>query len=434
METTTSEPNGVGNQTDTQAATANLTHEQNVVKNHEGLDSLPGYVLVIFEKSPRGGAIFSRLVRSGERFPPGFRIPFFDWAQKYFSIAVNDTVLSYTFDHTVTLDDGTEEFVLSFHLKYRVGDARRVAEIWAQDPLQQLRDEAARAIGRYCAKKKAEMFQKRFRELEQLATDPKSAHVVDLCAHATALGLKIISISLEAPLPDYRRKVIDQRNRAAAEIASSAIRHDVDRTRQRTSRAWAHEMSRENVEHKYALQELDLRRRIDLNGQLDEVHRAQQNRRLQEFKTDAVAQALTNVGANIHTPTDLLEGFEAARQISQGMQTDSAGSAAPGALPPGAERLSIASGEDRLSSLLAQGLREIDRWKYTFAQQQALRSALLHMVAEALLDDHADEKVLKQYANQLSELGKNFQPPLGANQRLFLEKFQNFEELKNTLR
>ena len=431
METTKPEPNGVENKAAAQAGQTNLTHEQNVVKSHAGLDSLPGYVLVIFEKSAKGGAIFSRLVRSGERFPPGFRIPFFDWAQKYFSVAVNDTVLSYTFDHLVTLDDGTEEFNLSFHLKYRVADARRVAEIWSQDPLRQLRDEAARVIARNCAKRKAEMLRTRFRELEKIVIDAESAH---LSTHATTLGLKIISISLDAPLPDYRRKVIDQRNRAAAEKASSAIQHDVARTKQQASRAWAHEMSRENVEHKYDLQELDLRRRLELNSQLDEVHRNQQNRRLREFQTEAVAQALTNVGANINTPADLLEGFEAARQISQGTQADTAGSSSSGILAPGAEPLAIGSGEDRLSSLLAQELREVDRWKYTFAQQQALRSALLHIVAEALLDDHADEKVLKQYANKLSELSKSFQPPLGRTQRLFLEKFLNVDKLKDTLR
>lgn len=430
METTIPEPNGVGNQVDT-AAAANLTHEQNVVKNHEGLDSLPGYVLVIFEKSAKGGAIFSRLVRSGERFPPGFRIPFFDWAQKYFSVAVNDTVLSYTFDHPVTLDNRTEKFLLSFHLKYRVADARRVAEIWAQDPLRQLRDEAGRLIARNFAKRKAETIKTRFRELEKIVIDDESAH---LSTHATSLGLKIISISLDAPLPDYWEEVLDQRDRAAAALDSFVNQHKVDRTKQDISRARAHEINKENVEHKSVLQELDLRRRLDLNSQVDEDHRNQQARRLREFQTEAIAQALTNVGANINTPADLLEGFDAARQISSGLQADTAGSASSGTLPPRPELLSIGSGEDRLSGLLAQGIREVDRWNYTFAQRQALRSALLHIVAEALLDDRADDKVLKQYANQLSELGKGFQPPLGRTQRLFLEKFLNFDELKDTLR
>jgi hypothetical protein len=431
METTTPKQNGVENRAAKTAATVNLTHEQSVVKNHEGLDSLPGYVLVIFEKSAKGGAIFSRLVRSGERFPPGFRIPFFDWAQKYFSVAVNDTVLSYTFNHTVTLDDGTEEFVLSFHLKYRVADARRVAEIWAHDPLRQLRDEAARVIGRNCAKRKAEMFRKRFRELEKVVINDESAH---LSTHATTLGLKIISISLDAPLPDYHRQVIDQRNRAAAEKSRFEIDQDVTGFKRTASRKVAQELNIENVHHKYDVQKVELQRQLDLNTELDEVHRNQQTRRLRDMQTDAIGQAITNVGANIDTPDALLQGFDAARQISQGMQTNPPGSSSSGTLPPGVEPLAIGSGDDRLSSLLVQGLREIDRWKYTFAQQQALRSALLHIVAEALLDDHADEKVLKQYTNQLSELGKNFQPPLGRTQRLFLEKFLNFDELKNTLR
>lgn len=425
----TPEPNGFGNPAPSRAL--NLTYEQAVVKDHKGLDSLPGYVLVVFEKSKQGGAIFSRLVKANERFPPGFRIPFLDWSQKYFSVAVNDSVLSYTFEHLLTLDDATDEFNLNFHLSYRVADPAKVAEIREHDPLRQLRDEIVRTIGRNCVKRKAEMFRHRFRELEKLVITSES---VNLSAYATTLGLKIISINLDKPLPDYQRKLIDQQKRGQAEKTSHVIQQDVAHSKQRASREWEHGLQQEDVDHKFDLRSRVLAKTLELQQQEDNLHRAEQNRKLREFQTNAVGRALTNVGENINTPADLREGYEVAREISAGSQSDNSSGSLPTALSPGSELLTIGSGEDRLSSLLAQGLREVDRWNCTFAQKQALRSTLLHITAEALLDDHADDEILKQYAHKLSELGKSSQPPLGSSQRLFLSKFLNFEELKDKLR
>src|SRR5687768_9258129 len=94
----------------------NLTLEQQVAMEHPGLDSWPGHVLVVFERRDQGGAVFSRLVNSGESFGSRFRIPFRDLSQKYFAIAVNNSVLSCSFDHSITLDDGSEEFTINFHL------------------------------------------------------------------------------------------------------------------------------------------------------------------------------------------------------------------------------------------------------------------------------------------------------------------------------
>src|SRR5713101_3043714 len=82
-------------------AVTNLTLEQQVVREYAGLDSLPGFVLVVFEKRDKGGAIFARLVNSGERFRSRFGIPFRDLSKRYFAIAVNDSVLSYAFSHSI---------------------------------------------------------------------------------------------------------------------------------------------------------------------------------------------------------------------------------------------------------------------------------------------------------------------------------------------
>lgn len=298
-------------------ATANLTLEQQVVRENFGLESVPGYVLVIFEKLDNGGAIFSRLVISGERFHS--RIPFRDLSKKYFAIAVNDSVLSYAFDHSITLDNGSEAITLEFHLTYRVADHRKAAEISEHDPLRQLRDEIARVIGRNCAKRKTEMFRNRFRDLERIVIDSES---VRLRSYAAELGFKIISIDLDKLLPESRRQVIDVRNSAEAEKDSFEIQPGVGRIKQKASGEWEHELKKDDIDHEYDLQAQELARRIELPEKVAEVHRAEQKRKLKDIQTDGIGQVITNVGAGINTPEDLLDGFAVAREISTTSEPD----------------------------------------------------------------------------------------------------------------
>jgi|GEM_PF-6245918 len=306
-----------------QNAETNLTFKQGVVKDFSGLDSLPGFVLVIFERRDLGGAVFSRLVNSGERFRSRFSISRRDLWKKYFAIAVNDSVLSYAFDHSIALDDGSEDFILTFQLTFRVADARKVAETREHDPLRKLRDEIARVIARNCARRKAEMFRDRFRDLERIVIDSESAR---LRTYAAELGFKIISIDLDKPLPDYTREVIDKREKAEAEKANFVIEQGVSRVKPETSRAAAHELNIDNIDHEYELQVQELAKRIELQTEADVFHSAQQNRKLRELQTDAVGPALSNVGEGIDLPSTLCEGFEVARETPRSVtvktQTD----------------------------------------------------------------------------------------------------------------
>ncbi|HEY6803624.1 MAG TPA: hypothetical protein VI306_08600 [Pyrinomonadaceae bacterium] len=177
---------------------ANLTYDKRVTIDHFGLDPLPNHVLVIFERTDRGD-IFNQVLNSGEGFRSRMRLPFGAGSQRYFAIGINDTVLSYAFEESIVLDDSGEEFTLKFHLKYRVTDYRKVAETRDMDPLRRLRDEVARVIGRNCAKRKAEMFRDRFRDLERIVIDSESAK---LRPYATELGFKIISIDLDKSSKD----------------------------------------------------------------------------------------------------------------------------------------------------------------------------------------------------------------------------------------
>ena len=307
------------------AVTTNLTLAQQVAKEHLGLDALPGYILVVFERREQGGAVFSRLVSSGESFGSRFRI----FREKYFAIAVNDSVLSYAFDHPIVLEDGSEEFTLKFHLTYRVADPRKVAEILQHDPLRQLREEVVRVIGRNCAKRKAEMFRNRFKDLERIVIDSES---VRLRPYAAELGFRIVSIDLDKPLPDYRRQSPAGRPRPVVLSEPGAVATGF---RQKTSRTsiLTRESRNEDVDHqddlyhKAHVQPRELEGQVVLSDKMDEERQPQQTGKLQSVPTDPASQAINHIDSNIATPAELREddvdvATEIAAEISVATQPD----------------------------------------------------------------------------------------------------------------
>src|SRR5215470_7031727 len=98
--TTTAKPKIATTTTTPAPEPVNLSAQQNFVKLHTGLDAIPGYVVVVFEKL-HGGAKFVKLVT--ERFKR-FYVPW-NSPEKYYGVAVNQSVMRYTFEAPVTLDD-----------------------------------------------------------------------------------------------------------------------------------------------------------------------------------------------------------------------------------------------------------------------------------------------------------------------------------------
>ncbi|MET0621407.1 MAG: hypothetical protein ABW250_00355 [Pyrinomonadaceae bacterium] len=440
----------------------NLTFAQRAVVNREGLDSLPGHVVVVFEKLDKGGAAFSRLINPGERFQKsGFRL--WDTSHKYFSVAVNKAFLSYSFERPVTLDDEIHTFTLKFHLKYRAADPQLVAELRDQDPLRMLRDEISLVVGRSCAQRKWEMVRDRFRELEVVVMNSERAK---LRQYAATLGLEIFSIELDKRLPSDVIAIPQAQEKAEAEKRKFQIEQEVKDTKEEIVRTRAHlrrleDIERQHVErdrelskqyeltdredairrvgqqrdlnevgHQKVMREAELDGQIELREKEDAAHNAARMRKLQEARDEAIATALRNVGAGIGSPAELLEGAQVAQQISMGVQSNGGQSPLPTGLPGAAVGI-LGAGEDGLSGLVNQVISESERLNCTFAQKQAVRSAALHLVAEVLLDDRADEKVLKQYAEKLSEIGSSLQ--LSTTQLRFFQKLRDYERLREYL-
>ncbi|HEU4767470.1 MAG TPA: hypothetical protein VFS77_08840, partial [Pyrinomonadaceae bacterium] len=144
-----------------------LSESLNLLRAHSGLDALPGYVVVVFEKLEHGGAKFAKIVNSDERFKRFF-LPFLSSPDQFFAVAVNQSVLSYTFEEESELDNDIRKFTLVFRLSFRALDARKLAELKGQDPLKRLTERIAQMIKRSCGTRKWDMVKERFRELERI--------------------------------------------------------------------------------------------------------------------------------------------------------------------------------------------------------------------------------------------------------------------------
>ena len=306
------------------------------------------------------------------------------------------------------------------------------------------------------------MVRDRFRELEVVVMNSEKAR---LRQYAATLGVEILSIELDKRLPDDVIEIPKARERAEAEKQKFEIEHEVKRTKEEISRAREHLRRLEDIEHQYSVREKELTEQLKLKGTQDAIHRAEQERdmadvehqynkhgteldkrleldervdrldraeqarKLRGYRTEAIGKALDNVGSGISTPGELFEGAQVAQQISMGMQPDGNPSALPAGMP---DKNLVGPGADSLGGLLSYAITQIEQWNCTFAQKQALRSSIMHIVAEVQLDDHADEKALRQHADKLAELGGKLQ--LTQTQFRLLERFRNYEQLRDYLK
>ena len=447
------------NTANTTQMTIHLSEQQNLVKKHEGLDAVPGYVVVVFEKLERGGARFAKVVNSDERFKKFF--PFWTSPQKYFGIAVNQSVLRYTFASPVTLDDAIHHFTLIFHLTYRAVDPRMLAQLHAQDPLNLLRKMIIEAISRSCKPRKWDMVKERFRELERLLLDSERGKIIQ---YAETLGIQVISLDLdkqlrnddiktdlkEAEAEDRKRglkiehgvKLTEHqlgkaeelefaKNSAYVEKRRFELENEVSKTKDDVRRERDRENQFEDQDHDHKLKSQELKNQLDLQDNVDALHRRDQSRRLNEVKNKAIGDTFTNVSAGINTPDGMLEAFGAVQQMNRALLEDN-GASATAALPS-AGRLGLPSKEETLTSLLISDLVEITRWNYPDAKQRALRSAILHIIAEALLDDQADNAVLQKHVEKLNELASNLHPSLSQTQFHLIDRYRDAESLRRRL-
>ena len=423
----------------------NLTMTEKVLRQHTGLDPLEGYALVVYEQLGESGAEFRGVIEPGQRFQkakPGFLglRP----APNYFAFAVNlAPELPLHFSDHITLDDQIHDLDLSFDLSYCVSNPKTLATMRNQDPLRRVRDEIVRAIKRRFGQAEWEEVrdQYQFRRLEREALDATQSH---LSEYAQRLGLRILSIALNRRLPERSLETVLDEETAESKIRKAEIEQRVARQElqeiyktEKLKRDQQRIIDKEEEAYQHQQREKHLDNQLALQQKEDAAHRIAMSRQIRESQTNAISTAFEKVGQSIESPQDLYEAARAVQEI-QALTSSPPGSATPGSANFPAALSSptagyLSSGEVGLPYLLSQLLAEISRWGYPFEQKQALLSAILHLIAELLLDDRGDEKSLRLYSGKIATLMKEMKPPLSARQFKFLEQFINYDQIRDQL-
>lgn len=396
---------------------ANLTFEQQVLKQPTGLGAQDGYWLVIYESHDGGGASVVEVLQPGVPYEVRKNIFFLRKQPTYFAIAVVDAKQSLQFSEPVTMEDAQwHKFELLFDLTYRVSHHQKVAELREQDPLRRLRDEIALAINRSFKRQDWVQIKQHFPDLEQ-AILQNDLEV--LKPYARELGLQIIGLRLSKRLPE--EELTPEKTTAEAQLKWHKLDLEAEERRREAERA-------------SQLREQELNARLSILNKEAALHAAEQNRLLSEARTQAASKAMLNVGGSIETPAELLDAYRAVREIGEA-SPPSAQTANTSTGLAGYNTRQLAAGmpggaEDTLAKLLGEVLREINQWGHNFAQKRALTSAVLHIVAEVLLNDHADEEKLAVYIRTLKDVGQSLQPQLNRLQRDLLELFLNPAQLR----
>lgn len=372
----------------------NLTIDKGVIKkDHNGLAPLEGYHVVIYEKLDGGGAEYLDVLEPGDRFRRSKILwPKFIWSERnYFAIAVSMSPdLLHQFKERFRLDDQIHEFDLDVDLHYRVTDSTRIANARDADPLRQLCDRIIREIRRLIVQQAWEKIRDAFRTVEQEVVSRAEKIIRD---PATALGFAVQSIALHLQLLEQDI----QGERARAVEAAKRIRLSEEQETQR---------------------------------QMSQFERGE---KLGDAITNGSATAIQNVGQNIDTPSELMEGVRVGQELSSalGRTTGHANQGYSGTLPLGrTERPAVLGrGKSWLESLMGT-LADIDEWDYPVDQRRALISAILHLVAELARDNDANIEQLERYANDIFIMARAFDPPLSAGQNRLVASFKNYAQLR----
>jgi hypothetical protein len=406
----------------------NLTLSLKVAKPHT-IDPLEGHTVVIFEKVGDAGEEYRFEIEPGQT-RPRTKLNLFEWLRgqkppNYFAYAVSGLPeLRWTFTTDVTLDIQAHKFTLLVTLAYSVGGPRLLVTRRNDDPIRQVRDYIAGLLARQFAQRTWGEIRHDFRLMERQII----AATIDAARQfADHFGIRVHGIELnhrlqEKDFADLQQQEAAQRAKEQAELDGEVERAKLAQTAQTDTMksGFDRERALRDKEHEQELSLLDRDHEIDRRSREALLARYRRDDMLDE----AVAQTIVRLTGSAETPDDLLRTFGKLRandQLSIG-----SGSAPQRAILTGGSQQSGAG------PTVAEALSETEQMGFAHKDKQQLQSAILHLIAELLLDGSADEQAIARYAAKIDELRHDLK--LSREHSEYLKQFVHFEPLRESLR
>lgn len=416
----------------------NLTLAQKIIKPHT-IDPLEGHTVVVIEKIGEAGEEFRFEIEPGQRVPRT-ALDLFRWLRggrardRYFAYAVtNNQELRQKYSAPVRMEGQAHSFNLVINLAYAVAEPRLLVTRRNDDPVRQLRDEVAAALRRELARRSWLSIRAEFQELE---TEIVALTRERLQRFASGYGLQLTQLSASCELDEV--DFLDLKDTETIELQKGMVqrRGDLDRVKvAQESKTVAlksdleHDEALRHLKHADELSTLDrlqqlqgrnLKLAFDANLRADGMHAAM---------LEAAQKAILTIGTSIHTPNDLLQAFNAMRTISAqsgGLMEGGAATALPGSA-----MLGLTAGQGGAGPLIAEMLSRTEQFGWERAPKQRLQSAMLHLIAELLLNGDSTKAMLEQYSSRIADIRAQANLPL--EQFDYLKKYVEFDRLAEEL-
>ncbi|MFL5539155.1 MAG: hypothetical protein ACJ8J0_09185 [Longimicrobiaceae bacterium] len=386
---------------------SNLTFEESLVRDVRA-EPLEGHDVVVFERVGEGGEKFLTILPPGTPMKRGLldlvRQP------RYFGVAVDaspDLHLDVR-DHVVLEDDEAHRVELLLDLYYSVSDPRLLAGHRNRDPLGLVGQRARQAIGRDVA-------QLQWTEVVYsfgvAAQEVLRNRLPELRAFAAGYGIALRAVEVGRLLPEvYTAPAVD----TAARLDQISRDERVD-------------LARMDAERRIGdARNLHTLGSADMDAAAQDVRHAA---RIRDTRVDTYLEGFKTVGRQVTTPDDLRAMFQGG--IHPGVAPGATAGMLSGAGP--SPTAALPAGAGGLSALLQQVVSATQNVGGT-GKRLELRSALLHLVAEVLLEELGEPAVRARYADRARQLFASLERSLVPHELDALRALSDPAELERSLR
>lgn len=369
----------------------NLTFMQNIIRLHTP-DALEGHTVVVLEKMGAAGETFRYELRPGQ-LPPKRPLNLLELFKGdhsgpiYLAFAVTDnSELRTSTTAAVKTDDQKHSFSASIQIAFKVTDARLLVARRDDDPVQRMKEEAASVIAQELARKSWTEIRRSFRDIEQEVV-PRGLPA--LRRFTANYGLWVETLALGCQLSEQDMRLIEQE--AEADLATEG-------------------------------QKIALRQSIALRPLQAAANAQARQDRVFDAAAEAAAQAIRNVPSSIHTVAELAKSFETFARYSGNGGEELAQRLIE-------ETAASTTGMNGKGVLITDALTQIEKLSCGFTQKRMAQSAVLHLVAELLLED-PDRPTVDRYRKSIEAMSGSSCP---ADQVEALERFADTEWLREQL-
>jgi hypothetical protein len=368
--------------------TENITYSRKIIKPHTP-EALEGHTVVVLEKRGTGGEAFQFQLKPGQ-VPPKPRLNLKELfrgetgSSGYVAFAVTDnSELRTNLTAPVVTDDQKHAFSLTIQLSCRVSDPRLVVARRDDDPVQRIHDEVAVVLAREIGQRDWGAIRHRFRAVEE---EVVPIALVPLRRFAASYGFWIEAVSLTCHLSEQDKRLLEQE--AAAELATEQ-------------------------------QKIELKKTITLRPLQETVNAQERQDRVFAAAAEAAAAAIKNVPESIHTVAELAKGIETFSRYANGDNFTRA------LLE---ESSATAQGMNGAGGLIADMLLTTEKIGQTVSRKRQMQSAILHLIAELLLED-SDETSIDRHRARIQLLLSSVSAEDAEN----LNRFANLSWLRGQL-